>query len=94
MLRTKCFICLRKKIIIARFTNWPKKWRGVAIGRHILCTWRPQTCHLWKLTLCLYDVQLSSDFDMLETLHEQVNWPLALVIYGPGPDLWLLKFGP
>ena len=91
MSRIKCFICLRKKIIIARFTTWPKKWRGVAIGRHILCTWRPQTCHLWKLTLCLYDVQLGSD---LETLHEQVNWQLALVIYGPGPDLWLLKFGP
>ena len=32
MSRIKCFICLRKKIIIARFTNWPKKWRGVAIG--------------------------------------------------------------
>ena len=21
-----------------------------------------------------------------------VNWPEELTIYGPGPDLWLLKF--
>ena len=32
----------------------------------------------------------SSDLNMLETLHERVNWSLQLVIYGPEPDLWPL----
>ena len=53
----------------------------VAIGRHIPCTRHPQTCHLWKLALDLYDVQLDSDCNMLETMHKIVNWPLELVIY-------------
>ena len=41
----------------------------------VACTRRPQTCNLW---MCLCDVQQGSDFNMLETLHEQVNWPLVL----------------
>ena len=38
-------------------------------------------------------VQMGSDFNMLVTLLERVNWPLEIAIYGPSPDLWLLKFG-
>ena len=45
----------------------------VAIGGHIPCTRCPQTCHTWKLGMGLYDVQLGSDFNMLETLHVKVN---------------------
>ena len=37
--------------------------------------WRPhQTCHLWKLALGLCDAQLDSDFNMVETLTQTVNW--------------------
>ena len=43
----------------------------IIYGR-VACTRRPQTCNLW---MCLCDVQQGSDFNMLETLHEQVNWP-------------------
>ena len=57
--------------------------------------WRhPQTYHLWKLAQSLYDVQLDSDFNMLETLTHRVNWPKELAIYGPWPDLWPLKISP
>ena len=53
-----------------------------------------QTCHLWKLALGLYDVQLSLDFNMSETLTQRVNCPKELAIYGPGPDLWPFRFWP
>ena len=33
-----------------------------------------------KLALGLFDVQLGLDFNMFETLHEQVKGPLELVI--------------
>ena len=65
----------------------------VAAWGHFPC-WRPhQTCHLWKLALGLCDVQLSSDFNMSETLTHTVKWPQELAIYGPRPDLWPLRFG-
>ena len=31
---------------------------------------------------------------MLETINFAFNWPQELAIYGLGPDLLLLKFGP
>ena len=66
----------------------------VAACGHIPCTRRPQTCHLWKLAQSLHDVQLGSDFNMWETLTQREKCPKELAIYGPGQDLWLLKFGP
>ena len=44
--------------------------------------------HHWKHALGLNDMQLDSDFNMLEKLTQPVNWPLKLVIHGSGPDLW------
>ena len=35
----------------------------VAASGHFPCWRRPQTCHLWKLALGLYDVQMCSDFN-------------------------------
>ena len=70
-----------------------KTYDWVAAWGHFPC-WRPhQTCHLWKLALGLCDVQLSSDFNMSETLTHTVKWPQELAIYGPRPDLWPLRFG-
>ena len=48
--------------------------------------------HVWKLALGLCDVQLSSDFNMSETLTHTVKWPQELAIYGPRHDLWPLRF--
>ena len=42
----------------------------------------------------LYDVQRGSDFNTWETLTHTVNCPKELAIYGPGPDLCSLNFGP
>ena len=72
-------------------------WLGSCMRAYYIPCWRPLwTCHLWKLAQSIYDVQLSSDFNMLETLRlsQQVSWPQKLVIYGPRPDLWLLKLWP
>ena len=65
----------------------------VAAWGHIQCTRPHWTCHLWKLALGLCDVQLSSDFNLSETLTHTVKWPQELAIYGPRPDLWPLRFG-
>ena len=49
------------------------------------CWRRPQTCHLWKLALGLYELQMSSDFNRWETLAHRVgNWPFMDLgwIYG------------
>ena len=57
----------------------------VAAWGHFPCWRRPQTCHLWKLALGLYDVQMCSDFDRWETLAHRVgNWPFMVLgwIYG------------
>ena len=57
----------------------------VAAWGHFQWWRRPQTCHLWKLALGLYDVQMCSDFDRWETLAHRVgNWPFMLLrrIYG------------
>ena len=55
-------------------------------------------CHFfgWLLMslLSFYHVQLGWNFNMLVSELAAVNWPEELTIYGPGPDLWPLKFWP
>ena len=58
-----------------RFSNIPTPYDLVAAWGHFPCWRRPQTCHLQRLAQSLCDVQLSSDFNMLETLTHRVNWP-------------------
>ena len=61
-------------------------------------TSRVSTCHffgsLLKSLLSFYHVQSGWNFNMLESELAAVNWPEELTIYGPGPDLWPLKFWP
>ena len=55
-------------------------------------------CHFfgWLLMslLSFYHVQSGWNFNMLESDLAGVHWPEELTIYGPGPDLWPLKFWP
>ena len=53
-------------------------------------------CHFfgWLLMslLSFYHVQSGWNFNMLVSELAAENWPEELTIYGPGPDLWPLKF--
>ena len=55
-------------------------------------------CHFfgWLLMslLSFYHVQSGWNFNILESDLAGVHWPEVLTIYGPGPDLWPLKFWP
>ena len=76
------------------YLNLSITYDWVAAWGHFPCWRRPQTWCLWRYAQSSYDVQLGSDFNMLETLTHTVNWPKELAIYGPWPDLWPLNFGP
>ena len=55
-------------------------------------------CHffgwLFMSLLSFYHVQSGWNFNILESDLAGVHWPEELTIYGPGPDLWPLKFWP